>query len=457
MRQGGPKKLLIYLDQNFVSDMAKLGDDRRVRDDIEQLFNVLHAGFIGEKLVVLRSSFHEVESSLAGTLRDPIRRLQAMLGHAAVREPYEIRKRQIERALLRFLDRSNVGNVIQHRDAFRVDPDQRVTHLDIDVNMDWRFAGAQGKREGLAGQLDALRQRIKDDSITFERQYRTELEWTRNDLLGRGKVSYYTRVYEITEDEWRGFVLSDHFAHVPAIHLDVALMAKLLTAHKNRVIKRGDVTDLDAMATYLPYCDLYATDKLAANVARQLNIPATYSCQVFDAGSAEVRRLLVHLNEALPTLEPVNRPALSIFVAPHPNIKEHSFAFFQTLGQQAKYAEQSGHWVELFGFNDGRMPRYQLRGVPDIEAPFFGLQEVRAIPCQKSDTHEELLKLCRHRCRSPYFLLIDRYQHLPKDFTRQALDSFLTGAQDVLGYTLYSHDVVGRRKTQAVEPLSENL
>ena len=161
MRRDGPKKLLLYLDQNFVSDMAKLGGERKVRDDIEQLFNVLHTGFIGEKLVVLRSSFHEVESSLAGTLRDPIRGRQAMLGHANVREPYEIKERQLKRALLRFLDRPNAGDVIQHRDAFRGDPDQRVGHLNIDVNMDWRFAGAQSEREGLAGRLDTLRQRIK--------------------------------------------------------------------------------------------------------------------------------------------------------------------------------------------------------------------------------------------------------------------------------------------------------
>ena len=182
---------------------------------------------------------------------------------------------------------------------------------------------------------------------------------------------YYTRLYEITEDEWRGFLLSDEFARVPAIHLDIALLAKLLTAHSNRVIGRGDVTDLDAMATYLPYCDLYATDKLAANVARQLNIPATYGCQVFDGRSADMRRLLACLNETLATLEPVNRPSLSIFVAPHPSIKEHSFAFFRTLGLQAKDAEQSGQWVELFGFDDDRMPRYRLSGVPDVERRFL--------------------------------------------------------------------------------------
>jgi hypothetical protein len=43
--------------------------------------------------------------------------------------------------------------------------------------------------------------------------------------------------------------------------LDVALLTRVMTAHSTRTIKQGDVTDIDAMATYLPYCDVYGADR----------------------------------------------------------------------------------------------------------------------------------------------------------------------------------------------------
>jgi hypothetical protein len=94
-------------------------------------------------------------------------------------------------------------------------------------------------------------------------------------------------------------------------------------------------------------------------------------------------------------------------------------------------------WVEVFGFNDGAMPRYQMRGIPDVLAPFFGFQEVRVITCSRTDTRDVLLSECRTRCRSARFVFIDRYQQLPDDFTQRALDSYLTGEQHILGYPIY--------------------
>ena len=67
-----PRKLLVYLDQNFISEMAKPAHGR-VRADFRELYSVLQKGFWNEQLVVLRSRFHDVETSLAGVLKDAIR------------------------------------------------------------------------------------------------------------------------------------------------------------------------------------------------------------------------------------------------------------------------------------------------------------------------------------------------------------------------------------------------
>ena len=57
------------------------------------------------------------------------------------------------------------------------------------------------------------------------------------------------------------FVTSDAFADVPIVWLGVALLTRMMTAHSTRRIKQGDVTDIDAMAAYLPYCDVYGADR----------------------------------------------------------------------------------------------------------------------------------------------------------------------------------------------------
>jgi hypothetical protein len=53
-----PRKLLVYLDQNFISEMAKPAHGG-VRPDFKELYAILHKGFWNEQLVVLRSRFHD--------------------------------------------------------------------------------------------------------------------------------------------------------------------------------------------------------------------------------------------------------------------------------------------------------------------------------------------------------------------------------------------------------------
>ena len=165
------------------------------------------------------------------------------------------------------------------------------------------------------------------------------------------------------------FVTSDAFADVPIVWLGVALLTRMMTAHSTRRIKQGDVTDIDAMAAYLPYCDVYGADRFMAELARSLKVPERYNCHLFDSRKDGVAKLIDHLNNALGGIAPVNVPGLSIFVA----ASDCTRSFFHKLGTQAKRAENRyGEWIELFGFDDGMMPRYEMRQVPGVAAPFCG-------------------------------------------------------------------------------------
>jgi hypothetical protein len=59
------QKLLVYLDQNFLSEMSKAGINEKVRPEFRDIYELLHQGFLDEKLVVPGSLLHDIESSLA--------------------------------------------------------------------------------------------------------------------------------------------------------------------------------------------------------------------------------------------------------------------------------------------------------------------------------------------------------------------------------------------------------
>ena len=88
-----PRKLLVYLDQNFISEMAKPA--RWGSAGLQGTVPVLQNGFWNEQLVVLRSRFHDVETSLAGRLKDAIRARRSTLGHVDLASQLDIRESQI--------------------------------------------------------------------------------------------------------------------------------------------------------------------------------------------------------------------------------------------------------------------------------------------------------------------------------------------------------------------------
>jgi hypothetical protein len=438
MTSSRPHKLLVYLDQNFISEMAKANHEK-VRPDFRELYSILHKGFWNEQLVVLRSGFHDVETSLAGLLKDPIRRRRSTLGHVDTAREWDIRDSQIAASLHKFVGRCDGTPVIYHDDAFEDDPDARVGHFDIDVDMDGLYANAKEQRQQLAASLDTVRQRIRERSIPYNEQFRTEMDAVRQEALQPHSVRRWA--VGVTDKQYRQFVGSTAFAEVPIIWLEVALMARLMTAHSTRKIKPGDVTDIDAMAAYLPYCDVYGADRLMTGVAKSLDVPERYGCHLFDSGRDGVANLINHLGKVLASIAPVNVPELSIFVAATGTIKQNSFEFFRRIGSQAKQAENSlGAWIEVFGFDDGRMPRYELRQARGMAAPFYGLQDVLVIECSASDGPEALVEAARKECRSTHFVLMDAYQDLPDDFMLRAVMTPKDGNSSVLGYRIYSRD-----------------
>lgn len=209
-----PRKLLIYLDQNFISDMAKLGRNSNVRTEFQRLFDLIHRGFLDEKCVVLRSVFHDIETSLSGSLKDPIRGRQSTLGHVRLEHPLHIKERQVTRAIHKHFARPNASETINFDDPFEDWPDDRVPHLDIDVNTDWQHAGAKKERIELAGKLDGVRKRIHYQGVSYGDQYAIELDWVRQDLVRPPNALRFAAMADVTVLEFEEFVACDSFAQI---------------------------------------------------------------------------------------------------------------------------------------------------------------------------------------------------------------------------------------------------
>ena len=56
---------------------------------------------------------------------------------------------------------------------------------------------------------------------------------------------------------------------------------------------------IDAIGYYLPYCDVFITDKLAASVARDIDVDKQYDCALFDSTQSGVAGLIDFLKMRL--------------------------------------------------------------------------------------------------------------------------------------------------------------
>ena len=294
-----PKKLILYFDQNALSEMAKIGVNDRVRPDYKKLFEILHSAFLGGRLAILRSMNHEAETSAAGVLKDCIRQRLSTLSHVHLHHPLAIKEAQIARAARRWLGGPDLGPTVNFDDAFQDDPDDPPSCFDINVNSDWMFKDEAERRAGLASALDALRVRERNKGTTFDQLYRRELDSEREQIASHRHVHHIAASANVSAQQIRAFAGSDALGDVPYVHLDVALTAKLLTHHSNRQVKPGDMPDFEAIAAYLPYCDAYMTDKLAASVAKTIGADTKFGCALFDASTAGVAGMIGFLEERL--------------------------------------------------------------------------------------------------------------------------------------------------------------
>jgi hypothetical protein len=119
--------------------------------------------------------------------------------------------------------------------------------------------------------------------------------------------------------------------------------------------------------------DIVCADTFMATTLQTLGIDHEHGVKVYSGKTASLRDLITYLKQYVAAHDRVNRPAISAFVLPVDGIKTEAFKMFYDLGMAATRGFRGKEYVEVFGFDDGRMPQYELRQMPGRPVPFYGL------------------------------------------------------------------------------------
>lgn len=242
-------------------------------------------------------------------------------------------------------------------------------------------------------------------------------------------VSPEEKLRQLTE-----FTESTDFASIPLLRIEAHLFASILTRKPDRRIKTSDGTDINALSAYAPYMDVVCTDAFMADQLR--DFAKEYGFRLFHAKTSSLRELKADLQSYLSGAVPIRRPSITAFVLPPKERREESANFFRQLGAALR-AMGMLEYGEIYAFDDGAMPTYELRPLPGRPVPFYGLQDVNKIDLPAGATEEQILEICRERCRSDHFLLIDEYKNINDSFMLGAAMSAEGNMASINGYRIF--------------------
>jgi hypothetical protein len=273
------KKLLVYLDQNFISEMAKADVNVRVKREWKDLFSLLKEGFVEEKLVVPQSWFHNVETSFAPVLKERIVSYQCYLGQVDLHRAPHVRINQTARFLQRFLGKSD-QDPLETEIAFRDSPDRRVQQFKITANLNLSEWGFDVQRVETATTLGAIRRECIAKKERFEDHLAREFDAHREDFLKN--ALYYQHLCDDPRRDRDLIAFSNAaiFRTIPGVNISSRLWSRLLTTFSTCKIQNGDATDIEVLSTYLPYMDVIGTDAFMATQLASLKIDTVHPIKV---------------------------------------------------------------------------------------------------------------------------------------------------------------------------------
>lgn len=300
-------KLIIYLDQNFVSNMAKakfLGAPGLASrfQEYGALYDLLKAHVDNDKVICPESLFHELETiepNLAKAAQTVVTRLSYGL---RFRCPMEIIRFQAYRAAREFLNLHPEGTP-QWQDAFEDNPHEPVQNRTIPLGtgkilltIPWQIDTSPPKpdkymndRKAAGGKLtwDDLQMRIREQKDgLIQCIYGNRIQ---KFSLGEGGLLWETwQSLGAAQERLADFLKSDQLRNCPFIDIHCTLTAAM-NCETNRQPSRGDALDTQIMAVVLPYCRIVATSKDMVALLHQTHLAGGAPKSFYSAKPPEVQ------------------------------------------------------------------------------------------------------------------------------------------------------------------------
>ena len=329
---------IIYLDQNYLSYMAKarLGSIKAEADAVfcQLLFDDLEKAVLADKITCPKSEFHMIEAAYDTRLEGAIGKVIDELARGLELRPWDsILKSQIEDAARKFLgkkpDQKNPWAIAFESDP-RVPVDSRMqdicgakVRMGVPSSLPSKVVqpNRQLKRKFVDLLQNLLNNRVnsqpadlsgtiveeKKDFIerfmgiqalrSIQEKSQGGSQSDRQSALNTYIELYnlWERLYEIGVDTNDDKLVMDfaesELLNTPFIDIYCSILAVIATHHLS--IKPGDLFDIPILATVLPYCDVTTTDKSMKEILTNiLHFDNKYKAKIFSAKKAD--RLAFH-------------------------------------------------------------------------------------------------------------------------------------------------------------------
>ncbi len=338
-------KTIIYLDQNFISDISKLSLENkkdRVKPILKKVFDVIKIGVDEEKFLSPDGWIHAIETAAESNpaLKNAIHSHQGYLGQTSLNPPWEIKNSQFVNALLNYF-KIEQDEREMWRSAFRENPNRRMENFKIDVHLPNFGLGSMEKSTA-----EAL-QKIRDSGVDEKKQYQAEIEATRKHYktLVRSDYSWVLRKYNIAVDKAEEFIDSHEFTQIPNIDIFCQLWSKSLADKERKRGVKGDYNDIEFLSVYMPYCDVIATDNYMKTILQLLKFDEKYNCLLFSMKEDDLNRMVVFLEEERNRRQPANKSLFSVLAVMANEKPAYSIRFLQKLNlAQGKFLGTGKYW-----------------------------------------------------------------------------------------------------------------
>lgn len=315
---------LIYLDQNFISAIAKV-KLRQIKDErFSELYERLTTLLDDQKVIVPDSNFHHIESAWASKVLETkaLEILKNLSRGVSVRDWRDILDMQLGRAVDRFFGEKAAP--FCREEAFYETPQKLSTGLYFDCTVTTKikelFTLSLKRRKALRKEfLGESPKQLPRETLKF---FKTKRDNERRALVSdyfkqpclKGHLSnYIIDAYRINSDSKKileryreadlnfnyfgEFVDSSELRGVPLVDIVSSLNAAIIAYEGARRPQPGDFYDVLIVATILPYCDVLATDNFMKSlIVDRLELDEKYSVEVFSQKNDPVDKLLGYLD-----------------------------------------------------------------------------------------------------------------------------------------------------------------